>query len=153
LRFCLIAGDQKKMVSSRATRQREVSSLYRGGEEDRTGTGSSRRTARRPRVPKGKGKGRRPWASTTDSERELEEEVPHRELVDEEVPPRTDEAEDGDQGEDDERLVGVDGDGDEDLDGDGAGSATSTVYLRGPASLPPVPHQQHKGVLCPDGQT
>ena len=77
-------------------------------------------------------------------------------------PPTTQREEDEEEarpGDDDQLVWQTDGEGAHEGEGtheeDGTGSASSgssNVYLRGPASLPPVPLPHQRPMICPKGQ-
>ena len=133
-------------------RCRDVSSLYqrpRTAEEEAEGSDRRRRkrTAGRRRGP----------SPPTPREEVLEEEVAP---VDEELVRQTGEEEVAPEDELDEELVRQTGEEEgaheDDDEAVGTGSASSSssliVYLRGPASLPQVPHPERRPVIRPEGQ-
>jgi len=124
-------------MAGRSDRHRDVSSLYqtRRTADAAPGEGPSDRRRRRR-----SGRRRQPPPPPTTQREEDEEEA--RPGDDDELVRQTDEEEGAHEGE-----------GTHEEDGTGsASSGSSNVYLRGPASLPPVPLPHQRPMIRPEGQ-
>ena len=121
----------------RSDHHRDVSSLYqtRRTADAALGEGPSDRRRR-----SSSGRWRQPPPLSTTQREEDEEEA--RPGDDDELVRQTDEEEEAHEGE-----------GTHEEDGTGsASSGSSNVYLRGPASLPPVPLPHQRPMIRPEGQ-
>ena len=125
-----MAGDRHRSMNSIYQRPRRLQEEAEGAAEgsDRR----RRRTARRRRGP----------SPTTPREEEPEEEVAPVDESNDELVRQTDE-EEGPHKDDELETVGM---------GSASSDSSSSVYLRGPTSLPQVPLPHQRPVICPKGQ-
>ena len=125
-----MAGDRHRSVNSIYQRQR------RSQEGAAEGSNRRRRTTSR----------RRGLSPPTPSEEELEEEVAHVDELDEELVWQTNKEEGPHEDESPPTSWEAAG------TGSASSDSSSSVYLRGPASLPQVPLPHQRPVIRPEGQ-